>query len=87
MRTITVTESISLDGVMQAPATPDEDTRGAFTRGGWATASVDQVVVEYMTRGAEGGTGGCLLLGGRTYEGLLAHVKVTRWRGNWTAEL
>ena len=32
MRRISVTESISLDGVMQAPGLPDEDTRGGFTR-------------------------------------------------------
>ena len=43
MRKIVVTENISLDGVMQAPAMPDEDTRGGFSRGGWANGYSDQV--------------------------------------------
>jgi hypothetical protein len=28
--------SVSLDGVMQAPGRPDEDTRDGFEHGGWA---------------------------------------------------
>ena len=36
MRKISAVESISLDGVMQAPGRPDEDERGGFTHGGWA---------------------------------------------------
>ena len=31
-------ENLSLDGVMEAPGRPDEDVRGGFTHGGWATA-------------------------------------------------
>jgi dihydrofolate reductase len=71
MRKISVTENISLDGVMQAPAMPDEDTRGGFTRGGWGTAYTDQVMIDYMTAGAGGE--GCLLLGRRTYANMSAH--------------
>lgn len=37
MRKIVVTESVSLDGVMQSPAGRDEDTRGGFTHGGWGS--------------------------------------------------
>jgi dihydrofolate reductase len=71
MRKISVTESISLDGVMQAPAMPDEDTRGGFTRGGWANAYADQVMIDYMTAGAGGES--CLLLGRRTYQNMAAN--------------
>jgi dihydrofolate reductase len=70
MRRISVTESISLDGVMQAPAMPDEDTRGGFTRGGWANPYVDQVMIDYMTAGAGGES--CLLLGRTTYQNMAA---------------
>jgi dihydrofolate reductase len=35
MRQLIVAEFISLDGVIQAPGGPDEDTDGGFTQGGW----------------------------------------------------
>ena len=35
MRKIIVHEFISLDGVIQAPGAPDEDTEGGFVHGGW----------------------------------------------------
>ena len=70
MRRISVVENVSLDGVMQAPAMPDEDTRGGFTRGGWANAYADQVMIDYMTAGS--GEGGCLLLGRTTYQTMAA---------------
>ena len=71
MRKISVTENISLDGVMQAPAGPDEDARGGFTRGGWAMTYSDQVMVDYMTGGADD-RDSCLLLGRRTYQTMAA---------------
>jgi dihydrofolate reductase len=62
MADIQVFMSVSLDGVMQAPARPDEDTRGGFSRGGWATKYADPVMWEGM------GRAGSLLFGRRTYE-------------------
>src|SRR5690349_17189900 len=41
MRKIVVTNSMALDGVMQAPGRADEDTHGGFTHGGWAGAYND----------------------------------------------
>ena len=35
MRTLIVSEFVSLDGVMQAPGGPDEDRDGGFEHGGW----------------------------------------------------
>jgi dihydrofolate reductase len=55
--------NLSLDGVMQAPARPDEDSRDGFTHGGWAAP--------YAAMSAAGevmGNAGGLLLGRRTYE-------------------
>jgi len=32
---VVVVNNMTLDGVIQAPAQPDEDTLGGFTHGGW----------------------------------------------------
>jgi dihydrofolate reductase len=66
MSKIIVFNSLTLDGVMQAPARPDEDVRGGFQYGGWATPYSDP---EMGRAAAESGaTAGGLLLGRRTYE-------------------
>jgi hypothetical protein len=66
MRKLTVFNSVTLDGVMQAPGRPDEDRRGGFAHGGWAVPYSDEVMAKTA---AEGMTGpGALLLGRRTYE-------------------
>ncbi len=44
MRKIIVLEHISLDGVIQAPGGPDEDTSGGFAYGGWISAYSDPVL-------------------------------------------
>ncbi|GAA2368249.1 dihydrofolate reductase family protein [Nonomuraea africana] len=66
MSKLTVINNISLDGVMQAPGRPDEDTRGGFEHGGWARPYNDPVLGKLM--GAGMAEGGPLLLGRRTYE-------------------
>ncbi|MET8837467.1 dihydrofolate reductase family protein [Micromonospora sp. NPDC004540] len=65
MRKIIVTENVSLDGVMQAPGRPDEDTRDGFTRGGWAIPFNDPVMGRKMGEGMA--STGALLLGRRTW--------------------
>src|ERR1700759_2162019 len=42
MRKIIVLSMISLDGVMQAPGGPEEDTSGSFKYGGWTASYGDE---------------------------------------------
>ncbi len=44
MRKLIALEFISLDGVMQAPGSPDEDTSGGFTQGGWISQFSDHIL-------------------------------------------
>lgn len=44
MRKIIVLEHISLDGVIQAPGGPDEDTSGNFAHGGWIAPYSDEIL-------------------------------------------
>ena len=67
MSTIEVVNHVTLDGVMQAPAGPDEDRRGGFEHGGWAPPYSDEVQAQYMGARMSRG-GGRLLLGRWTYE-------------------
>ena len=66
MRKIIVLSMITLDGVMQAPCGPTEDTTGDFEYGGWTVPYVDdfsgQVMAEQMGRPFD------LLLGRKTYD-------------------
>jgi dihydrofolate reductase len=66
MSKVVVVNNVTLDGVMQAPARPDEDRRGGFTRGGWALPYNDEVMAQRMGRNMS--QGGSLLLGRRPYE-------------------
>lgn len=63
---ITVFNSLTLDGVIQGPGSPDEDTRGGFTKGGWAHRYHDPVMMEVAGEGMA--KGGPILFGRRTYE-------------------
>ncbi|HTC73225.1 MAG TPA: dihydrofolate reductase family protein, partial [Solirubrobacteraceae bacterium] len=67
---VIVMNSISLDGVMQSPGRPDEDTRGGFECGGWAVPYGDDSLVAKM--GERMGEDRAFLFGRRTYEQLLA---------------
>lgn len=56
---------MSLDGVSQGPGSPDEDTSGGFTRGGWFVPHMDQDFIDQASTWLE--LADALLLGQRTY--------------------
>jgi len=66
MRKIIVLSFITLDGVMQGPGGPTEDTSGNFTHGGWTVPYFDDflgnVMTEQMSHPFD------LLLGRKTFE-------------------
>jgi len=71
MRKLIVQEWMSLDGVVQAPGSPNEDKSGGFKHGGWHLPYFDDMsrswVVENLTQA------GGYLLGRRTYENFAGH--------------
>ena len=66
---IVISEFISLEGVIQAPGGPEEDTDGGFAHGGWSLPFFDPDVM-----GAAIGAGfasvEALLFGRRTFQGM-----------------
>ncbi|UYG15927.1 dihydrofolate reductase family protein [Brachybacterium huguangmaarense] len=73
MSRIYVANHVTLDGVMQGPGRVDEDTRGGFTRGGWAVPrSTEEVGAALQDRVRRAG-GMRLLLGHRSYADMLGH--------------
>jgi dihydrofolate reductase len=72
MRRIVAVEHLSLDGVMQAPAGEDEDTRGGFELGGWANADNDEVMGRELGTGMASGRA-TLLFGRATYEHMYSY--------------
>ena len=71
MRKLTLLTFQTLDGVMQAPGLPNEDTTGGFTTGGWAKSYWDEVM-EQVGREAMSEPYD-LLLGRKTYELFSVH--------------
>jgi len=67
MSKVVVITNLTLDGVMQGPAGPDEDRRGGFEHGGWAApyAAMEATGNNFASAGA-------LLFGRRTYENFYA---------------
>jgi hypothetical protein len=72
MKTL-VAEFISLDGVVQAPGGPNEDTDGGFAHGGWSMKYFDPAVMGglYSELAKQSGA---LMQGRRTY-----HVSAAAW--------
>jgi dihydrofolate reductase len=66
MRKIIVLEHISLDGVIQAPGGPDEDTSGGFAYGGWI-ANYSEAILGTLVR-RQMNMPFDLLLGRKTFE-------------------
>lgn len=65
MRKIIVITMITLDGVMQAPGGPEEDTSGGFTYGGWTVPYMDDTGGEAMAKDMKPAD---YLLGRKTFE-------------------
>ena len=75
MRKIIVHELISLDGVIQAPGGPDEDTDGGFVHGGWTLPYWhDDIGKHFFEVMAQSDT---LLLGRKTWQPMPA--RSSRW--------
>jgi dihydrofolate reductase len=66
MRKIVVLTFVSLDGVMQAPGGPEEDTSGGFAYGGWTVPFFDEFSGKIM--GEQMSMPFDLLLGRKTYD-------------------
>ena len=48
MRKIAALTFLTLDGVMQGPSSPEEDTSNGFTQGGWAAPYWDEVMAQVL---------------------------------------
>jgi dihydrofolate reductase len=71
MRTLAVIDFLSLDGVMQAPGQPEEDTEGGFTYGGWAIPYHDETLAESVADSMAATD--AYLFGRKTYENFAAY--------------
>jgi dihydrofolate reductase len=70
MGKVVVMNWVTLDGVMQGPGRPDEDTRDGFAQGGWGVPYGDEATVAKM--GERMGGNHAWLFGRWTYEQLLS---------------
>jgi dihydrofolate reductase len=71
MGKVIVDEWMSLDGVVQAPGLPDEDTSGGFRHGGWHIEYFDDRSQDWVVENLDAAGG--FLLGRRTYENFAAY--------------
>ena len=71
MRNLAILTFLTLDGVMQAPGSPEEDTSDGFRHGGWAVNYWDEVMAQVMEEAMS--TPYDLLLGRKTYESFAAY--------------
>jgi len=66
MRKLIVISFVTLDGVVQAPGSADEDREGGFSHGGWVVPHFDRKGGETMVGFIQ--RAGALLLGRKTYD-------------------
>jgi dihydrofolate reductase len=71
MRALRAIEFMSLDGVIQAPGAPEEDTEGGFRHGGWQRPYVDKVLGKAAGQGMA--ETDAYLFGRKTYEAMASY--------------
>lgn len=71
MRDLVVDEWMSLDGVVQAPGAPGEDTSGNFQHGGWHLPYFDDPSRKWVVEGIS--SAGAFLFGRVTYQNLATY--------------
>lgn len=71
MRTLSIIEFLTLDGVMQGLGGPDEDREGGFDYGGWGAPYGDEALGRRAGEGMRSTT--AYLFGRKTYEKMAAH--------------
>lgn len=69
---VTVVNHVTLDGVLQGPGRPDEDTRHGFRQGGWAQQAADDPALG-AALGERMGQEFAWLFGRLSYEDMLGH--------------
>jgi dihydrofolate reductase len=67
MRKLTLTQFMTLDGVVQSPGAPDEDLSGGFTKGGWLPPFAEHPLFGEVMSNRFAKVGG-FVLGRKTYE-------------------
>lgn len=69
---VLVVNHVTLDGVLQGPGRPDEDTRHGFRQGGWAQQTAEDPAIG-AALGERMGHEFAWLFGRRSYEDMLGH--------------
>ena len=77
---LTITENVSVDGVMQGLGGPDEDRRGGFERGGWALPLFHDEAATFL--GEVYQRADAFLFGRRTYEIFAGSWGTGSWGAN-----
>ncbi len=73
MSEVIVINSVTLDGVVQGPGRPEEDTRDGFSLGGWAADAMNDEVQAAVNARVERAGRLRLLLGRYSYEEMLGY--------------